>query len=124
MLEQGPGDRLYRGKERWKRSAKIIIQKPKIMKTYFTKVTADHWNPKNKLQDEAQKIARDMECRLVPESEIEAFKQRFFDRIESVNKRFNHRKPLKLTFMHYYGFDEHSCYIDRVFRFSFYVVKE
>jgi len=67
------------------------------MKRYFSKITADHWSAKNKLQAEAKEIARDMERRIIIESEKLDFTVEFFDRIDKLNQKYHRCKPLYLS---------------------------
>lgn len=95
------------------------------MKTYFTKVTQDYWNAKNRLEEEAKKIARDMECRLIPETEFEKFKQNFIDRIEQANLTFKRCRPLELDFFpDYYETGQIFFRIEGVFVMELYEVEE
>lgn len=98
------------------------------MNQYFTKVTQDHWQPKNKLQEEAQEVARDMERRLIPESELRLFVQELETRIEFLNKKYNRCIPIIL---HKYNpwrseeeeITEEGFYIPSVFHLTIYKVK-
>lgn len=95
------------------------------MKYYFTKITADYWIPKNRLQEEAQKIARDMECRIVREDCLDEFKLEFKTRIENANLSFHRCNPVELKFHPDYLNDGSICCgIEGVFRFEFYLIKE
>lgn len=97
------------------------------MKQYFTKVTSDYWIPKNKLCEEAQNIARDLERRLVPEDDYEEFITDFWNKIQNANIFYHRCKPLKLEWQKgepYSSDGEIYCYISGVFHFSFYLVKE
>ena len=93
------------------------------MNLFFSKVTADHWCPKNKLQEEAQAAARDMDCILVPESKMKDFGDEVFRRIDELNKKYHRCNPLKL---YKWKPDRHEdCFmIDGVFTLSMYQVKE
>ena len=93
------------------------------MNQYFSKVTADYWCPKNKLQEEAQVTARDMDRILVPESEMEAFSIEIFTRIDQLNKKHHRCNPLKLYKWKPDSNREEDCFmIDYVFHLSMYKV--
>lgn len=57
------------------------------MKKYFSKITADHWTPKNQAHKDAKAVASDMERRILAHDNIEAFKQEFIKRIDEVNSK-------------------------------------
>lgn len=95
------------------------------MKYYFTKVTQDHWVPKNRLQEEAEKIARHMEGRVVREDNMDEFKLEFKTKIENANVYFHRCNPVELIFHpNYFNDGGICCGVDGVFRFEFYLIKE
>lgn len=95
------------------------------MKKYFSKITANHWIAKNRLEEAAHKVARDMERRIISGDKVTEFKKEFRDKIDTINSANPRCKPLEL--------DIHSAYDDRgdidiyipsVFNFSLFLVKD
>jgi len=95
------------------------------MKRYFSKVTADHWSAKNKLQQEAKEIARDMECRIIPADKLLDFKAEFIDRIARSNEKYNRCNPLHLSIWDREHDGNHiQFHISEVFSLSLYRAKD
>jgi hypothetical protein len=67
------------------------------MKTYFSRITQDHWQSKNNLQKAAHKLAIEMDRILISENRVPGFKKEFQERIESLNKEFSRCKPLNFS---------------------------
>ncbi len=66
------------------------------MSMYFLKTTAVHWRVKNKLQEEAQKIAHEVDCKLVKETKLDEFIESLYDEIEMLNQKHIRCTPLQL----------------------------
>jgi len=95
------------------------------MKQYFSKITADHWVAKNRLEAAAHKVAREMERRIIPEDKIAEFKNEFRDKIKSINIANPRCKPLEFNILNAYDDrGDIDIYIPSVFNFSCYLVKE
>jgi len=66
------------------------------MKNYFSRITADHWCAKNKLEEAAHKVAKEMDRRLVPDWQVKAFKEEFKEKILKINNEHPRCKPVEL----------------------------
>lgn len=94
------------------------------MKQFFMKVTADYWNPKNKLMDECQQIARDFDRYLIQEPDLDYFLDCFNKEINKSHERNKRCKPLLFyTINEPMGNSEMFLCIDGVFRASVYEVR-
>lgn len=67
------------------------------MKTYFSRITADHWCAKNNLHREINNVAKEMDRRIVTADEVEAFKAEISHEIEELNKKYSRCTPMKLS---------------------------
>jgi len=65
-----------------------------MQKLYVSRITADYWTAKNNLEKAAKKLAKEMDCKLIMESELNAFKKDLRDKIKLLNQEFNRCKPL------------------------------
>ena len=66
------------------------------MKTYFSRITADHWIRHNNAEKQAHTVAIEMNRILIPEDEMQQFQQTFLQKIAQVNKNNPRCKPLEL----------------------------
>lgn len=96
------------------------------MNQFFSKVTADHWCPKNKLQAEAQASARQMERRIILENHVALFVSDLNMRIATLNAKYNRCNSLKIEEARAYTEkDQDRCLvIPGVFHLTLYLVKE
>ena len=67
------------------------------MEQYFSKITADHWNFKNKAEKEAQEFAKEMDSILISADRLLTFKTNFIAGIERINKKNPRCRPLHLS---------------------------
>jgi hypothetical protein len=67
------------------------------MKTYFSRIVADHWSAKNESQKAAHKLAKEMERRIVSQDKVLDFKAEFIDKVTWINKAHPRCKPLHLS---------------------------
>lgn len=66
------------------------------MKLYFSRVTADHWVAKNKLEAAAKSLAYELDRQLIPADKIPAFKAEIRQRLGKINEEHSRCKPLVL----------------------------
>jgi hypothetical protein len=66
------------------------------MSMYFFKTTEVNWRVKNKLQEEAQKIAHDVDRKLVKETKLDEFIEGLYGEIEKLNQKHYRCTPLQL----------------------------
>jgi hypothetical protein len=94
------------------------------MKTYFSRITADHWTAKNKLEEAAHNLAHEMDRRLIQENELPDYKQEFKDKIDDLNKTFSRCKPLQFSIEKgHFNSNEYAVYCDGVFNMGIYLAK-
>lgn len=65
-----------------------------MQKLYVSRITVENWMAKNNLENAAKKLAKEMDRKLIMETELSAFKKEFHDKIKSLNQEFNRCKPL------------------------------
>ena len=95
------------------------------MKYFSSRITADHWTPKNNLEKAAHKLAKEMDRRILHHSEVEAFKKEFNDKVKALNEEYKRCKPLRLTIERsYYGGGDIDIYCDGVFHMSLFLAKD
>ena len=96
------------------------------MNQYFSKVTADHWCPKNKLQEEAQKVARNFERKIIHETMVDLFVAELNLNISGLNREYKRCNSLKIEESRAYTEkDQDRCLvIPGVFHLTLYLVKE
>ena len=95
------------------------------MKTYFSRITADHWTAKNNLQKAAHKLAHEMDRRLIQEHELTYFKNEFKECAKRLNQQFSRCKPLRFSIeaSHSKGGD-YVVYCDGVFHMGIFLAKD
>lgn len=64
------------------------------MKLYFSRITADHWVAKNKLEAAAKSLAYEMDRQLIPADKVPAFKAMIRQRLIKLNEEYSRCKPL------------------------------
>lgn len=95
------------------------------MAHYFAKITADHWIPKNSLEEAIQKFAREMDRRLLRNFEIPQFKIRFREKIKELNKAHPRCKPAEIEIRSsFINKDETWISVAQVFEMTIYKAKE
>lgn len=95
------------------------------MKMYFSRITADHWTAKNKLEKAAHELAKEMDRRLITEDKVLDFKVEFHDKIEKLNNEFNRCKPLRFSIStKEFAHGDYWIYCDGVFQMSLFLVKD
>jgi len=95
------------------------------MKQYFTLISNDYKVDKNKLETAAKKATNEASHRIIPGSELKAFKQTFRDRIKELNKAFPRCKPLEVSTMNAHVSKADSIiWVENVCDLEFYLVKE
>lgn len=67
------------------------------MKTFFSKITQDHWTAKNNLEKAAHKVAKEMERWIVTNDEVPRFKKDFQEKINALNMEHKRCKPLRFS---------------------------
>jgi hypothetical protein len=94
------------------------------MKTYFSKITADHWQAKNKLEEAAKTVASEFERKIIPESDIKNFLLDLHNRIAFINNKFSRCKPLRFSIEERTeGNGDYWIYCDGVFNMNLFLVK-
>lgn len=94
------------------------------MKTFFSRITADHWCAKNNLEKAAHKLATEMDRKILSESEVPAFKKEFQDKINALNLEFKRCKPLNFSIQASYDRKgDISIYCSGVFQMSLFMAK-
>lgn len=97
------------------------------MKNYFSRITADHWQAKNKLEAAAKDLANKMDRYLLREDEIEGFTSEMLNQVKLLNESFSRCKSISITFQeaHKYNENEHDIWIycPGVFHMSLFEVK-
>ena len=89
------------------------------MKQYFSKMTEDRWNLKNRLEAAAQKVAREMERRIITEKGITEFDNEFRDKIKSINIAYPRCKPLEVEIRNDDDRGDIDFFITTVFKSSY-----
>lgn len=95
------------------------------MKTYFSRIVADHWTVKNELQKKAHNLAHEMERRIVPADKVLDFKAEFLDKVARLNAAHPRCKPLHLSIEN--GYDnkkDFDFWMDGVFQLELILAKE
>jgi hypothetical protein len=91
------------------------------MKTYFSKITRNHWTNKNRLQKDINQVAREMERRIVPEDQVNEFKLEMKGRIAKCHAENPRCKALDLS-IEKHG-NDYSFVVSEVFWLSLYLAK-
>ena len=97
------------------------------MTQYFSRITADHWTAKNRLDKAAKEVAMIMDRKIINQEDIEVFKTEFTYRIDIINKEFSRCKPLVLDIWlpeHRKGVNDISFSISGVFDLMLFEAKE
>jgi hypothetical protein len=94
-------------------------------KTYFSRITADHWSPKNNLHKAVNHLAVEMDRRLISEDKILDYRVEFLDKLAKLNNEHNRCKPLHISFEnHDYANGDYWIYCDGVFNMSLFLVRD
>jgi hypothetical protein len=95
------------------------------MKQYFSRIVADHWCAKNESQKAAQKLAQEMERRIITSDQILDFKTEFIDKVSKINASHPRCKPLHLSIEHsHLNKDDSHFWMDGVFHLELILAKE
>lgn len=89
---------------------------------YFTLLKMG-WNPKNKLQDAAQKLAQNRTNLLIDAETLPQFVDDIKDRIKALNDYFSRCQPLKIDVTNTSNNNEPSIYCEGVFSIHLHLVK-
>jgi len=93
---------------------------------FFSRITADHWTAKNKLQEAAHELAYEMDRKLIPGNEVLKYIGEFERRIHDLESDYPNCKPLDFSW--HKGYTERWAeiwiYCNGVFRMSLIEVKE
>jgi hypothetical protein len=94
-------------------------------KTYFSRITADHWCAKNKLEEAAHKLAQEMDRKILEEFEVLPFKKKFQAKIDALNQEYHRCKPLRFSIGACHSNNgDISVWCDGVFSISLFLVKD
>jgi len=93
---------------------------------YFSRITADHWTAKNKLEAAAHQLAYEMDRKLIPDHNVKEFLKLFQDEMNKLCMSFPRCKPLHFSWNKGYNkkWNEWWIYCDGVFHMSLFEVKE
>jgi len=96
------------------------------MNQYFSKVTADYWCPKNKLQEKAQEVARRFERKIILENHVDLFVSDLHLNISKLNGEYKRCNSLKIEESRAYTEkDKDRCLvIPGVFHLTLYLIKD
>lgn len=98
------------------------------MKLFFSRITADHWSAKNKLQEAAHKLAQEMDRKLISEAQVPDFNRDFIARIDALQREFPKCKPLAFSIMkpqdYGAGMEDYHIFCDGVFNMSLFLAKD
>ena len=93
--------------------------------TFFSRITADHWTAKNKLEAAAHELAYEMDRKLIPGAFLKEFIKEFERKIHKLDSDYPQCKPLR--FSHHKGYtqrwSEYWIYCEGVFQMSLIEVK-
>ena len=92
---------------------------------YFSRITADHWTAKNKLEAAAHELAYEMDRRLIPADKLSSYIKEFENRIHELESIHHRCKPLDFYFHRGYTrrWSEWWIYCNGVFQMSLIEVK-
>jgi hypothetical protein len=92
---------------------------------YFSRITADHWTAKNKLEEAAKKLAWEMDRHLIPGDKVKEFLGDFEKKMNELYAVHKRCKPLQFSWHRGYtkGWAEWWIYCDGVFQMSLIEVK-
>jgi hypothetical protein len=87
---------------------------------FFSRITADHWQAKNRLEEAAKLLAREKDRILVPENKVQDFLNEFEQKIKELDILHKRCKPLSFSWHRGYtkGWTEWWIYCDGVFQMS------
>jgi len=94
--------------------------------TFFSRITANHWTAKNKLEAAAHELAYEMDRKLIPGDKIQDYFKDFKKKIDELCAIHHRCKPLKFSWHRGYTkrWSEWWIYCDGVFQISLVEVKE
>jgi hypothetical protein len=91
---------------------------------YFSRITADHWTSKNRLEDAAHKLAQKMDRKILTDSEVPSFKKEFQQAIDELNQEYKRCKPLRFSISNCLSKSgDIIIYCDGVFHMSLFLAK-
>jgi hypothetical protein len=67
------------------------------MKTYFSRIVANHWCAHNKSQEAAHKLAYEMERRILTADQVNVYKEEFKAKVDQINADHSRCKPLRFS---------------------------
>jgi hypothetical protein len=95
------------------------------MRLYFSRIVADHWCAKNKLQDAGHRLAKEMDRRIVTADQVLDFKAEFLDKVERLNREYPRCTPLFLSIIaNPMDKGDIDFWIDGVFNMCLFLAKE
>jgi len=103
--------------------------------TFFSRITANHWTAKNKLEAAAHELAFEMDRKLIPGDKVQDYFKDFEKKINELCAIHHRCKPLKFSWLRGYTkantwaldtkrWSEWWIYCDGVFQISLVEVKE
>lgn len=93
------------------------------MKQYFSRITANHWTPKNRAQKEAHEVVNIMDRRIISENQVEKFTEEFKNHIGRVNQDNKRCTPLHLSVWEIPNSEDINFNISGVFSLDLFLVK-
>jgi hypothetical protein len=95
------------------------------MKLYFSRIVANHWSAKNKLQEAAHGLAKEMDRRIITAGQVLDFKAEFIDKVERLNREYPRCTPLYLSiYANSMNKDDIDFWVDGVFHMCLFLAKE
>ncbi len=103
----------------------LMIDRMNAEKRFFSHISADHWTAKNKLEEAAHNLAREMDRILVPEHKVQDFLIEFDNKMKELFRANPRCKPLEFSWHKGYvkEYEEWWIYCDGVFQMSLIEVK-
>lgn len=65
---------------------------------FFLRIIDDYWKAKNNAEKEAQVIARELDCTIIEQDDLESIQNQIRDKIHSINNNNPRCKDLKIDF--------------------------
>jgi hypothetical protein len=107
----------------------IVLNILKILKLItmilFSRITADHWTAKNKLEEAAKQLAYSMDRKLIKQEEVKSFMNEFQKKVDELCAYHKRCKPLRFSWHACYDekYSDIWIYCDGVFNMSLFEAK-
>jgi sugar-specific transcriptional regulator TrmB len=91
--------------------------------TYFSKITADYWTPKNKAHKAIGQVVRNYDKILIPKKDVPKFIQNIRENIDAINKQHSRTNDFHLQVWDNDTKEDIQIYVSGVFQMMIYRVK-